>query len=122
MKLEQQVTSLELSKRLKELGVKQESLFTWLTYIVGNREPELLYGTLKKSRYLSNVQGYAAYTCSELGEILPKEALGAYLMAFKGTDEWSCAYGVQRTIHAPNECETRGLMLCYLIENKLMAV
>jgi hypothetical protein len=29
MKLEQQVCSLELAKKLKELGVKQESLFWW---------------------------------------------------------------------------------------------
>jgi len=29
MKLEQQVVSLEIAKRLKELGVKQESLFYW---------------------------------------------------------------------------------------------
>jgi hypothetical protein len=29
MKLEEQVTSLELSKKLKELGIKQNSLFWW---------------------------------------------------------------------------------------------
>ena len=29
MKLEQQVVSLELAKKLKELGVKQDSLFYW---------------------------------------------------------------------------------------------
>lgn len=30
MPLEQQVTSLEISKRLKELGVGQKSAFHWL--------------------------------------------------------------------------------------------
>jgi hypothetical protein len=30
MKLEQQVTSLELSKKFRGLGAKQESLFWWI--------------------------------------------------------------------------------------------
>ena len=32
MKLEDQVCSLELAKKLKELGVKQDSLFYWNLY------------------------------------------------------------------------------------------
>jgi len=36
MKLEDQVCSLELAKRLKELGVEQESLFYWGLFGGGN--------------------------------------------------------------------------------------
>ena len=32
MKLENQVTNLELSKKLDKLGVKQESLWMWVKY------------------------------------------------------------------------------------------
>ena len=39
MKLENQVVSLELAKKLKELGVKQESLFYWTEL---NGEPFLM--------------------------------------------------------------------------------
>ena len=36
MLLEKQVCSLELAKRLKELGVRQASLFHWLKFATGH--------------------------------------------------------------------------------------
>ena len=68
MKLEQQVTSLKLSKRLKELGVKQESLFEWgyhgdcLMLMQTHKWPEKDNG--------GDVP-VSAYTVAELGELLP---------------------------------------------------
>ena len=70
MKIEQQVVSLELAKKLKELGVKQESAFYFRRHI----ESDVVFGPqytkgfpLKDSR-----NGYiAAFTVAELGEMLP---------------------------------------------------
>lgn len=36
MLLEKQVCSLELARRLKELGVRQASLFPWLKFATGH--------------------------------------------------------------------------------------
>lgn len=41
MNLEQQVTNLELSKKLKSLGVKQESLFWWVREMTNKRNYKL---------------------------------------------------------------------------------
>lgn len=64
MKLEQQVTSLEISKRLKELGVKQESYFIWVEE--GWRHIPFL-----SDRNHGYVGSCSAFTSSELGEMLP---------------------------------------------------
>jgi hypothetical protein len=81
MKLEQQVTSLELSKRLKELGVRQESLF----YFFGNKaELEAMRGYGGPEILLEGDYSWAvrvsAFTVAEIGEMLPpgmwSESLG----------------------------------------------
>lgn len=61
--LEQQVCSLELSKTLKALGVKQDSLFYWLVEPWGYTVVPLSSRTFE-SKY------YSAFTLSELLWIL----------------------------------------------------
>ena len=72
MKLETQVTSLELSKKLIELEVKQESLF----YYEGSKE-ELEngkgYALNYRDIHLTWAERVSAFTVSELGEMLPAD-------------------------------------------------
>src|ERR1700689_4384174 len=70
MKLESQVCSLELSKRLKELGFKQESLFYWYN----TKGDERFYGiAYTKGSKLKNT--FSAFTVAELGEMLPRNII-----------------------------------------------
>ena len=72
MKLENQVCSLELAKKLKELGCKQESLWWWATKFnkPSSNAPILLFNKKDITHYK---KGYAAYTVAELGEMLPSK-------------------------------------------------
>ncbi len=67
MNIEDQVCSLELSKRLKELGIKQESYFIWAK---NNLIPRLSIHNLDKHE-LFEPYICAAFTVAELGEMLP---------------------------------------------------
>ena len=91
MKLENQVCSLELAKKLKELGVKQEGLFKWHSKLdgKGNRVyTEIVYLPIKQME-----QDYSAFTVAELGEMLPN-SIDKFVMVImkmnKGT--WVCGY------------------------------
>jgi hypothetical protein len=70
MNIENQVCSLELSKRLKELGVEQESYFYWYNY---NRETWKVEpnGQLPTFAFPLDENCISAFTVAELGEILP---------------------------------------------------
>jgi hypothetical protein len=66
MKIEAQVTSLELSMILKELGVKQKSLFYWYT-----SESGVAHLENKPSNNKELWDSCSAFTIAELGEMLP---------------------------------------------------
>lgn len=85
--LEQQVCSLELSKKLKELGVKQESLFYWkerrgigAEYTSDFGDPELRISPHHVSSLIAMepdrkpdgqfTRTFSAFTVAELGEML----------------------------------------------------
>lgn len=70
MKLEEQVCSLELAKCLKELGVKQESYFSWEVADINNIiYPRLSFSHTAPERSGNNL--ISAFTAAELGELLP---------------------------------------------------
>lgn len=81
LKLEDQVVSLKLAKKLKELGVKQESLYVWVDKfpvfndkerIVSIREyKDRLATSLLSEEARKLVKTYSAFTVAELGEKLP---------------------------------------------------
>lgn len=128
MTLENQVTSLEISKRLKELGVRQESLWYW------NAQGELEYAN--PETWVGYTTDFSAFTVAELGEMLPWEILGTrrseLTITKDGTKKpFSCYYEVT-DVDTPNpilgnvrfedesEANARGKMLIYLLENKLL--
>ena len=146
MKIEQQVTSLEISKRLKELGVKQESLFWWrLGYSTsesfdngvslgkhGNfRDYELTYypkpryGTADLKWNQADLQKLyetelSAFTVAELGEMLPSWIGHPQELPRKTEDKWSFQIKGFYDL-ADTEADARGKMLICLLENNLLS-
>lgn len=154
MKLEHQVISLKIAQRLKELGVKQESLFMWSKSKITKKdwEWELLVGLNKndgtfsipsdsiKIRKSSLHSAISAFTTAELGEMLPERikknsddtiSSDYYLSISKDenlvwtVDYKNYSYGEVMDFFGENsstEADARGLMLIYLLENKLITI
>jgi hypothetical protein len=117
MQLEQQVCSLDLAKRLEELGVKQESLFAWAEddggwHVVNDPQ-----------KWLHPV---SAFTVAELLDIAP-----ASTSMLKRTDLQTKTvprYYVETFEHYrdqdydENPANALAKMLIYLLENKLITL
>lgn len=114
MKLEQQVCSLELSQKLKMLGVKQESLFWWVNG----------HGRMELHNYATDSDALSAFTVAELGEMLPNPITSVH----RAKNEWVCGYSRpqphndQIVLEGAIEADARAAMLIYLIEQKLITV
>lgn len=131
MKLEKQVCSLELAKRLKKLGVKQEkeAIFFWVKalYIDGRIEWQLWNKweiEFEGDMNLDEEQEWCrAFTVAELGEMLPRYGV-EYHKTIDITGRWSCGQSapIMIIIKDDKEADARARMLIYLIENKLITV
>ncbi len=129
MKLVEQVVSLELAKKLKELGFKQESVWMWFDVGLG-------YKLILKNRFTKKNAGISAFTVAELGEMLPRsitiEEKTSWIKIFKvfntetNTNEWILRYDNDWdkenlvTICASPEANARAKMLIYLKEKGLI--
>ena len=138
MQLEDQMCSLELAKRLKELGVEQDSLFYYRTQYLYDGSDEIVlminkFDSPRAHERMSNPK-YSAFTVAELGEMLPARLKPdlpskkfARLDICKGTDSrWLISYYYDITLPPKNaligntEADARAKMLIYLIENDLI--
>lgn len=127
--LEQQVTSLEWSKRLQEFGVKQESAFYHYCQAGGIICDTDVRGKWIIRRHAERGKGFgeyvSAFTCSELGKMLPpayttsKTATGKWLAFSTGDIEGNKDF--METL-SETEANARAALLANLIENKIVSV
>lgn len=119
MKIEKQVCSLELSNKLKELGVPQKSLFRWIDGLVHGKNDVKSYGYEEvwgDKEFWKD--GISAFTVAELGEMC-KETAWTFWGLRKGKWNWICEND-HREILADTEADARAAMLIYLIEQDLI--
>ena len=123
MELKDEVCSLELGQKLKELGVKQKSLFYWCKIRNKNKwelRPEIrVFGVeIFRNKYY-DLPEISAFTVAELGEMLIDGRSGnemprGFWCSHKNDD------GEQQW--AKTEANARAKMLIHLIENNFISI
>lgn len=109
MKFNDEFTPIELSKELKELGVKQESLWYWTRAQTIDLFPK---------RELVNDE-YSAFTATELGQILPYHLDKCGYLSFRKLDEknFSTEYSHGTAWVSESEAISRAKILIFLIKS-----
>jgi hypothetical protein len=116
MKLEAQIVNFKLSKKLKELNVRQDSLCYW------SKDPDFDDPILSlegvRFKHSDNTEYYSAFTVAELGEILfhSVRTVDGTKADFERLSElWEMIAS-----SSLSEANGRAKILIYLIENKLI--
>ena len=117
MKLENQVVSLDLAKRLKEVGVKQESLFVWYTNPWQHKTGLEIRKKAEENLLVGHADYCAAFTVAELGEMLPEDES----FRIKHTTGECNIWRDDEVFSGDTETDARAKMLIYLLENKLIS-
>lgn len=125
MELKDQVCSLELAKKLKELGVKQESLFWWVAThfpnkLLGEFADEVSFEIRNDNEFDADQspikESFSAFTVAELGELLNRKVGG---IAFNTAHQkWTAWLGTNKELLADTEADARAKVFVYLLENK----
>lgn len=129
MKLEDQVCNLELSRRLKELGVKQDAFYSW--YEATDRDDDERLNRTDENCPTCNLpkqpfeEKIAAFTVAELGEMLGDWQFGVRNYGATCT-LWAQEPGQENRgipmMTETTEADARAKMLIYLIEQGLVKV
>jgi len=130
--MEKYVCSLELSQKLEDLGVQEESEFYWgevdgKTQVIYKYEDDIEICRNKVS----------AFTVGELGDMFPADVKGYSVLSYKGTSGYYFAtvttFRAEKThpiqlagknsylieFREKSEADVRAKMLIHLIENKI---
>lgn len=125
MKLENQVVSLELAQKMKELGFEQESLFYHNKPKIGGIVASYNWAGVDREDWEIIKEEYvSAYTVAELGELL-KPVLNKCFIDYIYEESWYFYIDDDKgnkiyVDDAPNEADARASMLTYLKENKII--
>lgn len=135
MDISEQVVSLELAKRMKELGFPQRTLFDWVQ--------QGKWWKCRMSRRDGNTvvlgdepEAFSAYTVAELDNLLPpiveNENGAGLLKLYKQKDGWRCLYryyqyedlelpvDVTEMFDNRSGADARAKLLIHLAEQKLI--
>ncbi len=127
MKINGQVVSLDLAKRMKELGFKQESLWWWIKYFPTDRPIIALISDKERrnsEKAFKCLEQYSAYTVAELGEMLPEtirhDGDNFYYRAYKDCIVYFHGKRIDFKAFAETEANVRAKMLIHLKEKGLL--
>lgn len=131
---EKQVTNLSLSQRLKELRVKQDSLFVW-AFQTGTQDTPSLFLKDELSKIPLQFETTSAFLVGELGELLIWDlSIGNEIYTLSSgirlsnhnVFDWYAGYRIPGTgyqiygVNGDTEAETRAKLLIFLLEKRII--